>query len=331
MGCGKWTSSTAGAAPRYWRDSCRKIAIALIDNQKGETKAQACANASRKSSELIFPTRTRSTSVVHVENIPLGQISDKTGRSVKNRVELPMLATPKLRSAKPCDLFPFRPGQSWDMRDQEGRTTHFETLVVQNVACHDGESVDMHITKTSTDAYWNVEFPAADIHWILHRDVNGAWRASASLFRDETTADQNGITINYEWLDANAYLVVPSQLMQGDSLVRTGYAIWHMDRQQQTPACLSGLAPAALYRWTSKLSVQYVNTPVYSGSAVMNEQFEGCGSSEDEQSNLNKCAHEQWFFAPRIGLVEINALWENVDRKRIIETQSKIRTPHEAD
>jgi hypothetical protein len=215
------------------------------------------------------------------------------------------------------DLFPFAPGQSWDMRDQEGRVTHFETLQIDNIACHAGESVDIHITKTNTNAYWNVGIPAADIHWILHRDLSGAWRASASLFRDQTPADQGGVTINYQWLDENAYLVVPSTVTEGDNLVRTGYAIWRMNKQEQTKACLLALPPVAVYRWTSKLSVQYVNTPVYSGPAVINEQFEGCSSPEEEMPNLNKCAHEQWVFAPRIGLIEINAPWEHVDIKRI--------------
>ena len=63
-------------------------------------------------------------------------------------------------------------------------------------------------------------------------------------------------------------------------------------------------------------TLQDVNTPVYRGPALAAEQFEGCPSNW-ETPEQTQCAHEIWYFAQGIGLVEINAVWEHTVIKRI--------------
>jgi hypothetical protein len=90
-----------------------------------------------------------------------------------------------------------------------------------------------------------------------------------------------------------------------------------MDFTKQTSSCLKGaaLGPTPV-RWTAKFTMQDVDTPFYRGPALAAEQFEGCPGNW-ETSGQTKCAHEIWYFAEGVGLVEINAIWENTIIKRI--------------
>lgn len=47
--------------------------------------------------------------------------------------------------------------------------------------------------------------------------------------------------------------------------------------------------------WETDAYIEHVDTPVFSGMALVSEQTE------------NVCAHEKWYFAPGIGLVQVNA------------------------
>src|SRR5208282_5821829 len=74
-------------------------------------------------------------------------------------------------------IFPFQPGQSWVMASDRGELTFFETLSVQNVGCATGEEADLHITKLDAAAYWDPGVSGAEVHWVMHHDANGQWRA----------------------------------------------------------------------------------------------------------------------------------------------------------
>jgi len=203
------------------------------------------------------------------------------------------------------------PGQSWDMKDTvSGDLTHFETLDVHNAGCHPGTLLDMHITKEYAQDYWQSGLAGAEVHWIMQQDrVSGDWRAAISLISYSVPSGPPH-TIDYLWQDSNAYLVVPGTAYSNPQ-ERIGCAQWWADRNSQTTSCLKNVGietPTA--RWAAKLSVQNVETPVYSGPALLNEEFEGCAANKETPSQT-QCPHELWYFAPRIGLVEINAVWEN--------------------
>ncbi|MFZ0773647.1 MAG: hypothetical protein WCA49_14230 [Candidatus Sulfotelmatobacter sp.] len=209
------------------------------------------------------------------------------------------------------------------MANDRGEWTFFETLSVQNVGCETGDEVDLHITKNAADTYWNPDIIDAEIHWIMHHDNNGQWRAVASLIHWENPDPAWGfgqdVSIDYVPQEPEAYLVFPASLEAGQQLTETGYAQWYEDSTQQTPACLIGGEKGPLLRWTSKLYVETVDTPAYSGPAVVNEEFEGCSSPAQETPGSTACAHEKWYFAPRIGLVEINSIWQNVVIRRLAQ------------
>jgi hypothetical protein len=122
-------------------------------------------------------------------------------------------------------------------------------------------------------------------------------------------------TVNYIAKNSSAYLIVPGQY--AGPVSRTGYANWWSDFQQQTDSCLKGLGHGPTkVRWTAKFTMGSVDTPVYHGPALAAEQFEGC-PADWETFGQTKCAHEIWYFAQGVGLVEINAIWEHTDIKRI--------------
>jgi hypothetical protein len=207
------------------------------------------------------------------------------------------------------------------MVNDRGEMTFFETLAVQNVGCQTGDSVDLHITKQNADSYWNPGLINAEVHWIMHQDDSGQWRAVASLIHwdnpDPSWNFGKDISIDYVPVDPQAYVVVPAQLGAAQRLTETGYAQWYLNRSEQTSSCLTNAEKGPLFRWTSKLYVENVTTPVYSGPAVVNEEFEGCSSPLQETANSVACAHEKWYFAPGVGLVEINSIWENTIIRRI--------------
>jgi hypothetical protein len=203
------------------------------------------------------------------------------------------------------------PGQSWDMKDTvSGDLTHFDTLAVQHAGCEPGRLLDMHITKQYTQDYWQPGLAGAEVHWIMQQDrISGDWRAAVSLIGYSTW---NGPphTVDYLWQDPNAYVVVPA-IAYSNPQERVGCAQWWADFNSQTTSCLQKVGiETPSTRWTARLSIQNVETPIYSGPALLNEEFEGCEANK-ETPNQTQCAHELWYFAPKVGLVEINAVWEN--------------------
>lgn len=209
------------------------------------------------------------------------------------------------------------PGQSWDMKDTvSGDLTHFEALAVQQAGCERGRLLDMHITKQYAQDYWSPGLAGAEVHWIMQQDrMGGDWRAALSLI-GYSAPNGPPRTIDYLWQDSNAYLVVPA-IAYSNPQERQGCAQWWDDRNNETTSCLQKVGTESLSaRWTAKLSIQNVETPVYSGPALLNEEFEGCDRNE-ETSKQTQCAHELWYFAPKVGLVEINAVWENKVIERI--------------
>jgi hypothetical protein len=219
--------------------------------------------------------------------------------------------------------FPFSPGQSWVMANEQGELTFFDTIAVQNVGCETGEEVDLRITKDSAETYWEPGLIHAELHWIMHHDSLGQWRAVASLIHwdnpDPAWDYGTDVSIDYIPKDPVAYLVYPLPPNPGQQLSETGYAQWYLDGDQQTSSCLIGAEMGPLFRWTSKLYVETVETPAYSGPAVVNEEFEGCSSSAQETPDSVACAHEKWYFAPGIGLVEINSIWQNTVIRRLAD------------
>jgi hypothetical protein len=199
----------------------------------------------------------------------------------------------------PVKYFPSQIGQKWEMvADGTGDITHFE--IVNPPTSDHTDSVNIHITKTQTRAYWQNNSAGAELWWGMHQLSDRRWVADYSIANFDPP---NLMRFDYQHFDSNSYMVIPPPgTPAGDYY---GYS--------QDTWCLSDsycLVPWVKVVWLARISYPTVDTPVYKGPALLNEEYE-CAQPIDlsEINNPLKCAHELWYFAPNIGLVEIAPQW----------------------
>jgi hypothetical protein len=198
---------------------------------------------------------------------------------------------------KPVAVIPFRAGDTWTMTNDSGAHTNFEVLAgPAEAACERGEILILHISKDTPDTYWAVTFPQAEVWVYLLRNHDGSWR---SILEQAAFPAPNrfGSLGPYPQVSrdihagANTYILVPG-LTQSGKIV-TSY------RSVSQPGFTVGCLSAAVMpetSWTSNFYWEQVSTPAYTGTALVNDQLEG------------GTVHEKWYFAPGLGLVEIESL-----------------------
>lgn len=100
----------------------------------------------------------------------------------------------------PVTYFPSKINQNWDMvADGTGDITHFE--IVNAPTSDHTDSVNIHITKTQTRAYWQNGTAGAELWWGMHQLSDGRWVA------DYTIADfdpPNLMRFDYLHSDSNS-------------------------------------------------------------------------------------------------------------------------------
>lgn len=201
------------------------------------------------------------------------------------------------------NYFPSQIGQKWDMvADVTGDVTHLE--IVNAPTTDHTDAVNIHITKTEARAYWQVGAPGAESWFGMHQLPDGRWIADYNI---ATFDGQNMSRTEYLHFDENSYTVIPPLgAPAGD----------YLGHSQNTLCAGAGYCSIPLVKvmWLARISYPEVDTPIYKGRALLNEEFE-CGEPIDmnEINNPLKCAHELWYFAPNIGLVEIAIKWAPVD------------------
>jgi hypothetical protein len=202
------------------------------------------------------------------------------------------------------------------MQDQEGRITQVDVLPLANVACQTGPALDFHFTKTDAAAYWDVGLADAQVHWVVSQTPAG-WQAVESMISwdgpglSPSQGIGSNFTIDYATASGTPYIVVPNAI--ADS---SGASTWWV-ANNPTTGCLiqaTGVANWPGPIWTSQVTLATVSTPAYSGPALRNEECEGAASLDAK--DCPNAPHEVWYFAPGVGLVEIDALWEGVTLKR---------------
>jgi len=207
--------------------------------------------------------------------------------------------------------------QRYDMRDTKtGLLTHFECTPTTQVGQYEGELMFCRVWKDDISAYWNPGYNASST-WVIKRNPDDSWSALAFV-------SSNSIPIlghsNYaEVISGPAcnhpYLAVASPSLVGHTLPAT------VNYQFYTTLSYGPFTqePFDTYSgpWTSKIRWEYVSTPVYSGRALVLEQLEGCNQQEINEPNVEACPHEIDYFAPNIGLVRIDSVWENLVIDRI--------------
>jgi len=100
------------------------------------------------------------------------------------------------------------------------------------------------------------------------------------------------------------YLIIPRSASAG-SIVSddTSYISFIVFGSMTWESIESSVEPTSI-SWRTDSSIELVSTPVYSGPALVSEQWESF-SGPCFPSGQRGCAHEKWYFAPRIGLVRV--------------------------
>lgn len=207
-------------------------------------------------------------------------------------------------------------GQTWTFQNGYGDTTviRIEQAPAEGAAGFTGNNVVFHYTKSNTRAYWNPGTPDAELWFVLHEQLDGSWSSTASLINFPESCGFCTDPPNWKTLTSNVrpvsgkpipYGIIPASASRVKILVDTAYQSYTLfDRPEpdfsEVPlAQPSGNGPGT--PWRNIFYVEDVATPVYSGPAMVSEQWEGpCFPTM-----LAGCAHEKWYFAPGLGLVKV--------------------------
>jgi hypothetical protein len=221
-----------------------------------------------------------------------------------------------------AELFPVKPGDSWVMENKLGDQTYYDIEnAPSDAACETGDHFIMHVSKSAARTYWGDGIPEAEDRELFSRDANGEIRGLADIPKlPESCPWCNGATsetINWRPVSGEAlpYITVPAQLETRQVIHIPTHYQGYIEPDVNTTACVA--LPANYYtevRWESDFYVEQVDTPAYRGPAVVSEQFEGNGSSP---------VHEKWYFAPNVGLVQVDSFLTGGDPTEMMALQAE--------
>jgi hypothetical protein len=204
-----------------------------------------------------------------------------------------------------AELFPVRIGQQWNMVNSFGDITHFSIEAApSDAACETaGEKVLLHITKNHQRTYWGLMTEGAEDREVLLHDSDGSWRGLSDMARASGFFPwdhvHHSVTIDWRPLAGQPlpYVIVPSSFVQGQSIRMDTHYHSFMSFDRNTTNCIADRSTdAGRIHWVSVFYDGQVDTPAYKGWALINDQIEGC------------CTHEKWYWAPGIGLVQIDSI-----------------------
>jgi hypothetical protein len=190
------------------------------------------------------------------------------------------------------------------MIDSYGGETYFRTIAVPPGGCASGPLVDLYITKSKgSRGYWWRGNLDSSVHWVMQQLPDGEWQAVYTTYYTGTpipTWTINGHdSFNMSARSPQAYMVIPATAAQLP-LVVNGIADDYQLPGTETTECLKGKANYQTVTWYTKFTHEQVDTPAYVGDTICAEQIEGADISSNP-------AHEKWYFAHPLGLVEIDS------------------------
>lgn len=163
----------------------------------------------------------------------------------------------------------------WTFQNAYGDLTFVEIMPQP-----DGSTV-WHYTKTADRAYWMVGGRQAELYFFLEKDGQGNWYSTGGHIIAPFGAP---------W---DATLMDLTYSVAGDPGMPRPYLIIHADTT--APGLETTFPdPDPGTRWGTHTGIEYVETPIYRGLALISDQFEGI------------CVHEKWYFAPDLGLVKVD-------------------------
>lgn len=207
-------------------------------------------------------------------------------------------------------------GQTWTFKNAYGDTTliRIEHAPAEGAAGFTGNNVVFHYTKSNTRAYWNPGTPKAELWFVLHEQPDGSWSSTASLINFPQSCGFCTDPPNWKTLTANVrpvsgmpipYSIIPASARRVKVLVDTAYQLYMLFNGPEPDfsevPLVQSAGNASGTPWRNSFYVEDVATPVYSGPAMVSEQWEGpCFPTM-----LPGCAHEKWYFASGLGLVKV--------------------------
>lgn len=191
-------------------------------------------------------------------------------------------------------------GQTWTFRNGYGDLTYITQQAATPSNYLPAGSINFVYQKNSCRAYWAAGICDALLHFVLVPQPDGSWTSPASLFYFPTQLPDymNGNhmqTSNFVQVPGMPipYTIIPASATTGTTVsVPTQYDRYDAPNSYTFDSIVSG-APAARVDWKTTSYIENVSTPVYSGPALVSEQFEAA------------CIHEKWYFAPGFGLVKV--------------------------
>jgi hypothetical protein len=191
-------------------------------------------------------------------------------------------------------------GQTWIFQNGYGDKT-FISLEQPPLGTYSGCSV-WHYTKDNARAYWQPGVAGADLHFVLCRQADGTWMSKAILANlPPLLLTQN---VGRSGDGKIPYLIIPRSASEGSVVSDdTSYISFILFGSMTWESIESSVQPTSI-DWRTDSSIEFVSTPVYSGPALVSEQWESY-SGPCFPPGQHGCAHEKWYFAPRIGLVRV--------------------------
>jgi len=181
----------------------------------------------------------------------------------------------------------------------------------ENSSCEVGPEVLLHITKNAARTYWMLGEPGVEDHWVLHRDPDGSVRSIQDTPHwSDGCAPWGGSATGpcyatVQWRPVPGLplpnTIIPATMGINDNIsIPTKYHLFSQWTQGSSYQCIATSEnDKGLVDWVSGFYTTNVDTPVYKGIAMANDQYEA------------NFTHEVWYFAPRIGLVQIDAYLVN--------------------
>jgi hypothetical protein len=213
------------------------------------------------------------------------------------------------------DAYTPRIGERWTFVNGYGDTTTVTTEAAPDpTACRTGRNVIWHYRKSQARAYWNPGVEDAELLFVLHQEPDSSWRSTASVISfPRSCAYCTGGWTKATWniLDNPAgvpapYQIIPPTLRRGDHLAFDTHADAMGGTGVFSLGCLVPdgqlvALPGHGEQWRTEYYLEDVETPVYSGTAAVSEQWENCNATHTNPG----CGHEKWWFAPGLGLVKV--------------------------
>jgi hypothetical protein len=214
---------------------------------------------------------------------------------------LPLSAQDAL-TAKPTDVFPLHVGNRWVLRNQAtGATTTFKIEARENFACQK-KVYALYITKSDDATYWSPGH-SEEVRYYLRVLPDGTI-ASPGAWSWDYRQRKPAYTVNTR---AEKPATPPTNLIlkplaKDGEEVRT-HGTYFYAAGMRDAHCLKAHPPRvvrwARSTWTTKFTVERVETPAYTGRALCARYSEG---TDEVENNA-----EQWCFAldKKIGIVQL--------------------------